>query len=146
MTLDDCKNKALGVKIFYDSTSHICDFSCQRFSGKNFILDFAVSPIECKSSCDFTNYQNYKYYYEGIFRCLDKCPYFYDGNTNKCLDKCSPSDNKYVDGEKCVTTCGSEKYIIRENYKTNIHSYYQDFLHQYLIIYSNKNDILLIKL
>ena len=115
LTPTNCASKASDVTIYYDSSTYLCDFSCE--SGK-FILENDNSPIECRSSC---NDETYKYYYPGINKCLSSCPNFYDvddrkNKNNKCLEKCSPDDNKYVDIEdKCVNSC--PKYKKRNQYK-----------------------------
>ena len=114
MTYNDCASKASNVIIYYDPSTKICDFSCKDFGENKYIFENDNSPIQCRSKSECDNHNRYKYYYDGIYKCLSSCPYFYDGSdSHKCLDKCSPDDNKYVDtGDKCVDSCPEYKYRV----------------------------------
>ena len=63
---------------------NVCKSQCSDPDKK-----FINNKNECIGSCP----DQYKYYVEGIFKCLDKC------------DK----NNYHIEGDKCVTTCSNEK-------------------------------------
>ena len=70
----------------------------------------------CIDDCSSTKY---KYYVDGIFYCIDKCPDNYFVDNYKCVISCGNENFYKYDSTlklyKCVTGCGTSEYTIENN-------------------------------